>query len=150
MYTKEYVIRHVWSRAPGQTCLSLSLSSVVSVARRPLLYSWLALWQRAKGTNVVSRNFRACAYVRCDARARKEGRVSTGLSSCSLQQWRSDLVGRVSTGLSVSLSLSRKHAKPPKRICSPPRPRAFSTTDDTRVYNTGDQRFKPFNARRLV
>ena len=36
---------------------------------------------------------------------RKEG-LSTGLSSCSLQQWRSDLVGRVSTGLSVSLSLS--------------------------------------------
>ena len=36
----EYVvitIRHAWSRAPGQTCFSLS--SVVSVARRPLLYS---------------------------------------------------------------------------------------------------------------
>ena len=34
----EYVvitIRQAWSRAPGQTCFSLS---VVSVARRPLLY----------------------------------------------------------------------------------------------------------------
>ena len=39
------------------TDVSLSLSSVVSVARRPLLYSsasGLALWQRTKGTNVAS------------------------------------------------------------------------------------------------
>ena len=34
---RSVVIRHAWSRAPGQTCLCLS--SVVSVARRPLLYS---------------------------------------------------------------------------------------------------------------
>ena len=118
------------------TDVSLSLSlfgGLCSQTASPLLLvSSMAKGEGYKCRVGVSRNFRACAYVRCDARARKEGRVSTGLSSCSLQQWRSDLVGRVSTGLSVSLSLSRKHAKPPKRICSPPRPRAFSTTDDTR------------------
>ena len=44
MYTKEYVIRHVWSRAPGQTCLSLSLfGGLCSQTTSPLLLCiWLA------------------------------------------------------------------------------------------------------------
>ena len=49
--------------------------------------------------------------------------VSVCVSVCNISLRAGSLL--VSTGLSVSLS--RKHAQPPKRICSLPRPRAFST-----------------------
>ena len=81
MYTKEYVIRHVWSRGPGQTSLSPSLfGGLCSQTASPLLLcicSLVSSMAKAKGEGYkcrvgVSRNFSACAYVKCAPDGRYE------------------------------------------------------------------------------
>ena len=51
MHTEYVVIRHAWSRAPGQTCLSLSLfGGLCSQTASPLLLCiWLARMAKGKG-----------------------------------------------------------------------------------------------------
>ena len=84
---REYIVifMHVWSTAPGQACLSL-FGGVCSQMLPPSNYFYIHLSARldaspafgclnglayiAKGKGYkcrigVSRNFRACAYVRC-------------------------------------------------------------------------------------